>query len=89
MNKKAPETKTEKRGRPRLHADGAGRVRAFRKRQHAKGRRIDAYIGDGASWRITKLSEAWGCSLGQVIDRLVMEADDRYESILFPVTEKD
>lgn len=77
---------TDKRrpGRPRKYQDAAERVQAFRKRKLNDGRRFDIYISGKASWRLTTLSKAWGCSRGDVIDRLLMEADHRYEDILFP-----
>lgn len=71
-------------GRPRKYATNKERIQAFRKRKLSEGRRFDIYISDKASWRLTKLSKAWGCSRGDAINRLLIEADDRYESILFP-----
>ena len=74
-------------GRPRIHRDVNARVKAFRDRKQAQGRRLDVYVSSKASWRLTKLSKAWGCSKGDAIERLVLEADERYEPILFPDTE--
>ena len=79
-----PETK--KRGRPRKYEDPNKRIRAFRQRKKSEGRRLDVYISTSASWRLTRLSEAWDCSLAQVIERLILEADQKYEGILFPET---
>lgn len=76
-------------GRPKKHADGRERVKAYRERQRHQGRRIDAYVDNQASWRLKRLAAAWGCSLGQAVTRLVMEADGRYNDILFPETECD
>ena len=72
-------------GRPRLHDSGKGRVKAWRRKQ--TGRRLDGYIESPASWRLKRLADAWGCSLAGAVERLVMEADDRYKDILFPETE--
>lgn len=60
------------------------RVRALRQRRRREGTRVDAYIGDKASWRLTALAKAWRCSRGDVLDRLLIEADERYEDVLFP-----
>lgn len=85
-NKKDPETKKRCRGRPRKYAVDTERVQAFRRRKKSDGRRVDAYIGTGASWRLAALSKAWGCSIGEVIERLLLESDQKYENILFPET---
>ena len=74
-------------GRPRKHQSDADRVKCYRKRKQADGHRIDAYVSTKASLRLTRLADAWECSMGQVIERLLMEADERYKDILFPVTE--
>jgi hypothetical protein len=76
----------KKRGRPRKHADGAERLRRFRKEQH---RRLDGYIDSQASWRLNALAAAWGCSRGKVLERLLLEADDKYEDVLFPETKNE
>ena len=82
------ETMTKKpAGRPRLHIDDKARVRAYRKQQRHQGRRLDVYVGVQASWRLKRLADAWECGLGEVINRLVLEADDRYSDVLFPETE--
>jgi hypothetical protein len=47
---------------------------------------MDIYISK-ATWRLKTLAAAWGCSVGQVINRLVMETDERYGKVLFPETE--
>jgi hypothetical protein len=85
-NKKEPEMKKRGRGRPRKYANDTERIQAFRDRKQAKGRRFDIYVSSKASWRLTKLAEAWGCSRGDAIDRLLMEADQKYTNILFPET---
>ena len=74
------------RGRPRKYIDAAERLRAFRERKQAEGRRFDIYVSTKASWRLTKLSKAWRCSRGDAIERLLMEADQRYTGIMFPET---
>jgi hypothetical protein len=81
------ETIEKRRGRPRKHQDGRDRIRAWRERQKRQGRRLDGYVNDSASWRLKKLATAWGCSLAGVVERLVLEADHKYEYILFPETE--
>jgi hypothetical protein len=83
-SKKEPETKKMGKGRPRKYADEAERVQAFRRRKKADGRRIDAYINTKASYRLTVLSKAWDCSIGEVIERLLMESDERYGDIFHP-----
>ncbi|MFZ5573246.1 MAG: hypothetical protein ACOZF0_22820 [Thermodesulfobacteriota bacterium] len=74
------------RGRPKKHETDSARVKAYRNRKNAEGRRLDIFVKAEASWRLTKLAAAWECSKGQVIERLIMEADERYEEILFPET---
>lgn len=49
---------------------------------------LDGYVGSSASWRLKKLSEEWECSLAGVIERLVLEADEKYSDILFPETKE-
>jgi len=77
----------------RLHSDerdimaptpAVERMRKFRQRQRAERTRIDGWISSSASWRLKKLAAAWGVSRGAVIDRLLLEADSRYQEILFP-----
>ena len=62
------------------------RVRALRQRRRREGTRLDVYVSDKASWRLTALAKAWGCSRGDVVDRLLLESDERYEDVLFPET---
>ena len=76
---------TKRPGRPRKHKDQAGKVGAWRRKQ--EGRRLDGYVNASASWRLQKLAETWGCSLSAAVERLILEADEKYESILFPETE--
>lgn len=73
------------RGRARIHTDEKAKMQAWRKKQ--EGRRLDGYIDNSASWRLQRLSEAWNCSMSSAIERLIMEADNKYNSILFPETE--
>ncbi len=80
--KKEPETK--KKGRPRIHKSDTHRLRAYRERQRKEFTRIDAYIDASACWRLDRLAKAWECSRGGAIQRLIMEADEQYNSILFP-----
>lgn len=79
------ETTEKRRGRPRIHQDPQGRVKAWR--QKHEGRRLDIYVSSSASWRLKRLAEVWGCSVAGVVERLALEADERYEDILFPETE--
>jgi len=73
------------RGRPRVYTDNQARVKAYRRKQ--EGHRLDGFVLSSASWRLKRLAEAWGCSLAGAVDRLALEADDRYQVILFPETE--
>ncbi len=77
-------TETKKPGRPRKHQDAKAKVKAWRKNQ--KGRRLDGYISNSASWRLQRLADKWECSLAGAVERLVMEADEQYRNILFPET---
>ena len=70
------------RGRPRIHRDAKARLAAHR-REH---RRVEASLESSASWRLKALAKAWGCSQSAAIERLILEADERYEDILFPET---
>ncbi len=74
-----------KRGRPRKHADQKTKIRVWRKKQ--EGIRLDGYVNSSASWRLKKLSKEWSCSLAGVVERLVLEADEKYYNIVFPETE--
>ncbi len=85
MEYTSPETK--KRGRPRMYADQAQRMAAYRRRKARAGQRVDAYVGVEAAWRLDRLVKAWGGTSSQAIERLILEADQRYESILFPGVE--
>lgn len=78
-------TETKRKGRPRKHEEPKERVRAWRRKQ--EGRRLDVYVSSSASWRLKRLAEVWGCPLREVVERLALEADDRYAVILFPETE--
>ncbi len=79
------ETTKKGKGRPRIHRDPQDRVKAWRKKQ--EGRRLDVYVSPSASWRLHRLAEVWGCSLAGAVERLALEADDKYSDILFPETE--
>lgn len=78
-----------RRGRPQKEdtLPVADRVRNYRQRQRAEGTRIDGYVSSSASWRLTALAESWKCSRAAAIERLIMEADDRYRGIVLPETE--
>jgi len=80
-------TEAKKRGRPRKYDTDAQRIKAYRFRKNADNQRFDLFINTKASWRLIALSKAWECAPAKVIERLIMEADQRYESILFPDTE--
>jgi hypothetical protein len=81
----------KKRGGPRkpVTIPGADRIKNYRKRKLSDGRRYDIYLPTKASWRLSKLSQAWGCSPSVAVERLVMEAEGRYHDILFHEVEKD
>ncbi len=64
------------------HKDEMAKAQAWRKKQ--EGKRLDGYINNSASWRLKKLSETWGCSLAGAVERLALEADEKYSDILFP-----
>jgi hypothetical protein len=36
-----------------------------------------------AGWRLRKLAAAWNVSRAAAVDRLILEADQRYRAILF------
>lgn len=78
------ETKKKSPGRPRKFETDNDRMKAFRRRKNKELYRIDIYVSYSANNRIEALSKAWGCSKGEVVNRLVLEADQRYEDILFP-----
>jgi hypothetical protein len=48
---------------------------------------LDGFVNSSASWRLRKLAETWGCSIAGVVERLAIEADEKYKAILFPETE--
>lgn len=79
------ETKEKSVGRPRKHKDERARVSAWRQKQER--RRLDIYVDSSTSWRIDRLANEWGCSLSAVVERLTIEADEKYSNILFPETE--
>ncbi len=82
------EAGTEKkrgRGRPRKEAtcSNAECVKAFRKRRSEECWRHDVYISYSAHHRLVSLTKAWGCTPAKAIERLIMEADEKYQEILF------
>lgn len=70
-------------GRPKKHETDHDRIKAFRKKKDRESCRIDCYVSYGASNRIESLSKFWNCSKGDTIDRLIMEAAEKYDDILF------
>jgi len=87
MESKTPATEPRKAGRPKKHATAADRVNHYRRQKKAEGQRLDVFICTKASWRLAALAKSWSCSPGKVIERLILEADEKYSDILFPVTE--
>lgn len=73
----------KKRGRQRIYENGAEKIKAWRKKNKELNR-LDIYISPSASWRITALAKAWSCTPAKAIERLTMEADNKYKDILFP-----
>ena len=67
-----------------LGGTSTDRVRRFRQRQRQERTRIDGWITSSASWRLSALAAAWGVSKAGVVDRLLIEADERYRAVLFP-----
>jgi hypothetical protein len=45
---------------------------------------MEAYLSPKASWRLKKLAAAWKVSRPAAIERLILEADERYQETLFP-----
>ncbi len=71
-------------GRPKIHRDPQERVKAYRSKQ--EGRRLDLYVSSSTSWRLKKLAYTWELSIAGVVERLTIEADEKYRDILFPET---
>lgn len=80
-------SENKKKGRQRIHANGAEKIKAWRKKNKELVRH-DIYITPSATWRIKALAKAWSCTPAKVIERLTMEADSKYENILFPENDK-
>ena len=59
------------------------RVQRYRQRKR-EYTRLDVHIQPRASWRLKRLAKAWGVSRARVIDRLLLEADEKYREVLFP-----
>jgi hypothetical protein len=78
-------SETKKRGRPRKHPGQAERIAAYRRRKAREGQRLDVHINVEAAWRLDRIVKAWGGTAIKAIERLILEADQRYESNLFPV----
>ena len=85
MMEPLPETK--KKGRPKVHDQARDRVRAFRGRKQAEGKRLDIFVNTKAICSITAFSKAWGCSISSVVERLIMLANEEYKLDLLPETE--
>jgi hypothetical protein len=64
------------------------RVQRYRQRKR-EYTRLDVHITPRASWRLKRLAAAWGVSRARVVDRLILEADEKYQSVLFPDLEDD
>ncbi|MDY0311366.1 MAG: hypothetical protein RBR20_04500 [Desulfobacterales bacterium] len=60
------------------------RVKRFRQRRKGETTRMEAYLSPKASWRLKKLAAAWKVSRPAAIERLILEADERYHETLFP-----
>ncbi len=77
----------KKRGRGRPRKDekrtNAELLKAFRKRRDKECWRHDVYISYSAHHRIKRLATEWGCTPAKAIERLIMEADEKYQEILF------
>ena len=71
-------------GRPRKYNNDAIKISIWRKRASLDKRRIELSINHSASWRLEALAQEWDVSRSAVIERLIMEADERYQNILFP-----
>lgn len=78
-----------RRGRPRIHATSAERVAAHREAHREEGQRLEVFLPPSATWRLKRLAQEWGGSRSAAIERLIMEADERYGDILFPETEPE
>ncbi|WP_459947798.1 hypothetical protein [Desulfocastanea catecholica] len=72
-------------GRPRKHADQRAKTRAWRYNQEKH--RVDLYLHSSAYWRLKKLAGIWGCSLAGAVERLAIEADEKYRDLLFDADE--
>ena len=68
-------------GRPRKHADQRAKTKAWRYNQQKA--RLDLYVNASAEWRLDKLAKEWNCSRAGVVERLLVEADEKYNDILF------
>ena len=64
------------------------RGREYRQRQRQDRSRIDGYISASAARRLKDLATAWGISQSAVVERLLMEADDRYWFVFSSDTKK-
>jgi len=84
---KNTEAEKKRPGRPKKHESDQARVQAWRQDKRHSGRRLDCHVNDSASWRVKRLAKVWGCSMGAVVERLILEADEKYSDILFPETE--
>ncbi len=76
------ESNTKRAGRPRKHSDAQTKIKAWRAKQ--TGHRLDGYVDSKAHWRLKALAKAWECSLAGAVERLAVEADNKYSDILFP-----
>jgi hypothetical protein len=74
-------------GRPRKYADQRVKTMLWRAKQESK--RVDLYLNAKAAWRLDKLAKEWECSRAGAVERLLVEADEKYRDILFPDQEGD
>lgn len=75
-------------GRVKIHENSTARVAAWRQKQRLKKCRLDGFVNYEASWRLKALADVWGCSRSSVVERLILEADEKYGDLLFPEGKK-
>lgn len=96
--KNKPDTKTvivnqnekpKKRGRPQIHKNAAERSKAWKETKKHEGRRLDLFVSPSVSWRIRKLSKVLGLTMSATVERLLIEACEKYPDQLFEDSERD
>lgn len=71
-------------GRVKVFENSGERLKAFRKKKKAEDlRKVEVFISPSASWRLAVLAKAWRVSKSGVVERLLLEADQRYRDIIF------